>query len=258
MCGAIRQAGTKRGISPQDYVFTAVGGAGPLHAADIATLLGIKTICIPVNPGLAAATGLLAAPISTDLVSSYPNSSAPLEISQIISIFDDLERDGRKDMAHADPTATLKYLRSLEFCYHDMSTNLLVALPSQLLTPKVLEQAIVDFHKKHEDLCGFSCEGRRKVVLSTVRLRITTASRQLYSPKVTNRSGARQIKTNRSVFFFESAGFIDCPVYDRTGLGIGTSFSGPAIVQQYDSTVTVPPGFTVNVDTIGNLMITRT
>ncbi len=258
MCGAIRQAGTKRGIQPQDSVFTAVGGAGPLHAADIATLLGIKTICIPVSPGLAAASGLLAAPISTDLASAYPNSSAPPEIMQIISLFDKLEREGRKHMIHADPTANFKYLRSLEFGYRDMSTNLLVALPSRLLTPKVLGHAIVDFHKKHEDLCGFSCEGRRKVVLSTVRLKITTASRRPYSPKVSAKSGLRQIKNNRSVFFFKSDGFIDCPVYDRTGLGFGTSFSGPAIVQQYDSTVTVPPGFTVNVDTTGNLIMTRT
>ena len=174
------------------------------------------------------------------------------------------EEDGavvyhRKMPSRSDPASsfTNALARALEFCYHDMLTNLLVELPSQLLTPKVLEQAIVDFHKKHEDLCGFSYEGRRKVKLSTVRLKITTASRQLYGPKVTNKSGALQIKTKRSVFFFESAGFIDCPVYDRTELGIGTSFSGPAIVQQYDSTVTVPPGFTVNVDTTVNFMMTR-
>ena len=91
MCGAIRRISVQRGHDPKDYVLFAMGGAGPLHAADLAVLLGMRSIVVPPQPGLAAALGLLVADVKDDFVHALGQSEDALDVERAQAIFDTLE-----------------------------------------------------------------------------------------------------------------------------------------------------------------------
>ena len=257
MCGAIRRVCTQRGLDPRESVFMAVGGAGPLHAADLATLLGMTTVCIPAHPGFAAAAGLFAANMREDFAATYPDDAPSLDLVHIAQIFTDLESKAQVAFSSEEPAENVQIFRSLEFHYAEMSTNLTIDLPQETLSDEALQQALVQFHQKHERLCGFSFQGRKDVILSTLRVVVVATRPEFPFTTRADQTAPVQPVSNRSVFFFESQGFIDCPIYSRTMLGAGASLTGPAIIEQYDSTTLVPPNFHVGVDIFGNLILTR-
>ena len=112
------------------------------------------------------------------------------------------------------------------------------------------------FHGEHDRVYGFSAPAEP---VELVSLRLTTVGRIEKPPLRTLERSERSPapKERRSVFFAEAAGFVDCPIHDRYALGAGDSFSGPAVVEELDSTVVVHPGFGLEVDDIGSLVIRK-
>ena len=259
MCGAIRRVCTQRGLDPRDSVLMAVGGAGPLHAADLADLLGITTIIVPRDPGFAAAAGLFVADIREDLAQACPQKESTLDPVQLTHVMAELEQQALIVFAEeCIPATSRRLIRSVDFHYLDMSTQLTMDLPEGALTSDILQRAIEQFHGKHERLYGFAFRQRREVMLTTLRMTVIGIRPKPSLPaQISPGEDAILPKAERAVFFLAPNHFVDCPVYDRTVLGAGTSLNGPAIIEQYDSTTLIPPHFQAHVDMFGNLILKR-
>ena len=258
MCGAIRRVCTRRGLDPRQAVLMAGGGAGPLHAADLAALLGISTVVIPAQPGFAAPFGLFCADIREDGAAPAPPDAA-LDPRRLTQLFTQLEHQAQATLSQQHlPDAPRQFRRSVDFHYVDMSTQLTIDLPQGKLTGDILQRAVTQFHHKHEQLYGFSFQGRKEVSLSTLRITAIATRPKPALPTIAAQTGPVQPIDRRSVFFFEARGFLTCPVYARTHLGAGATLTGPAVVEQYDATTLVPPDCQAGVDRFGTLILKRT
>jgi N-methylhydantoinase A len=237
----------------------AVGGAGPLHAADLAALLGISTVVVPSQPGFAASFGLFCADIREDRAAPAPPDASVLDAQRLTHFFTELEHQAQAalDQQHL-PDAPRQFRRSVDFHYVDMSTHLTIDLPQGGLSSDILQRAVTQFHHKHEQLCGFSFQGRKEVNLSTLRITATVTQPKPALPTIAEQTGPVQPLDTRPVFFFESRGFLTCPVYARTHLGAGAVLTGPAVVEQYDTTTLIPPACQATVDQFGSLILSRT
>ena len=256
MCGAIRRVCTQRGLDPRATTLMAVGGAGPLHAADLAALLGVSTVVVPAQPGLAAPFGLFCADVREDCAAPAPPDASALDPQRLTHFFTELEHQAQAalDQQHL-PDAPRQFRRSVDFHYVDMSTHLTIDLPQGGLSSDILQRAVTQFHHKHEQLCGFSFQGRKEVNLSTLRITATVTQPKPALPTIAEQAGSVQPIDTRSVFFFESRGFLTCPVYARTHLGAGAVLTGPAVVEQYDTTTLIPPDCQATVDRFGTLIL---
>ncbi len=258
MCGAIRRVYTRRGLNPQEAVLMAGGGAGPLHAADLAALLGISTVVIPAQPGFATPFGLFCADIREDSAAPAPLGPAALDPQRLTQRFTQLEHQAQATLSQQDRSAAPgQFRRAADFHYVDMSTPLTIALPQDTLTSDILHQAVARFHHTHEQLCGFSFQGRKEVSLSSLRITAIVPRPKPALPTIAEQTGPIQPIDTRAVFFFESRGFLSCPVYARTRLGAGATLTGPAILEQYDATTLIPPDCQATVDRFGTLIVRR-
>jgi len=259
MCGAIRRVCTQRGLDPRATTLMAVGGAGPLHAADLAALLGISTVVVPAQPGLAAPCGLFCADIREDCAAPAPPDTAARDPRRLTHLFTELEHQAQAalDQQHL-PDAPRRFRRSVDFHYVDMSTHLTIDLPQGGLSSDILQRAVTQFHHKHEQLYSFSFQDRKEVSLSTLRITAIVTQPRPALPAIAEQTSSVQPIDTRSVFFFESRGFLTCPVYARTHLGAGAVLTGPAVVEQYDTTTLIPPDCQAAVDRFGTLILKRT
>jgi N-methylhydantoinase A len=138
-----------------------------------------------------------------------------------------------------------------------LSTEWTIEYPPGVLTDESLTQAVEQFHQLHHRICGHAYRGQREVELTKVRVTaIGMREKPLVAPlaPATERVRARG---TRNIFFLTQHGFLGCPIYTRESLGAGATLTGPAVVEQYDSTVLVTPGWSGQVDSYGNLILQR-
>ena len=256
MAGAVRMVSLSRGHDPRDFALFAFGGAGPLHAVALARELGIPKVLIPARPGLTNALGCVVADLRHDFVATINQPLEALVEGQVGKAFDaqvhlgrerierekakveaivtvhraDMQFQGQSHIlpvALADPRITLPDLRKLfEAAYWQRFG---VELPE-------IKPVLVNLHT--------AVIGKRKGVLLKS---ISTAQ-----PRATLREAQR----NRRPVWFESSGWVDTPLYAREHLPLGCEFDGPAIIEQLDCTTVIEPGTRVQMDGVGNLIVT--
>jgi len=258
MCGAVRQISVRRGHDPRAHTLLAMGGAGPLHATELAELLGISTIVIPPSPGLAAAWGLLVADYKVDFAQTLLQREPALDLEQITRTILILEQQAWDALVKEGvPAAQRRLLPAVDFRYRDLSTEWTIALRAEVVTRETISQAIEDFHQLHQRMSGHSHRGQREVELTRLRVSaigVQPKPRLALVPDATEPlTPARQ----RQVFFLNRRAFLDCPIYAREALGAKATITGPAIIEQYDSTTVVSPDWQLLVDSIGNLVLKR-
>lgn len=261
MCGAIRRISVQRGHDPKDYALLAMGGAGPLHAAELANLLGMKTIVIPPQPGLAAAFGLLVADVKDDFVQACGQLEGALDINRAQTIFAALERSAERFFADEEiPLKARAVRRQIDMRYAGLSNEMSVEFASGPVTELAIKDAIETYHRQFEQLTGHSHAGQEAVEL--VNLRVAAIGQRTKPGVLAHESTTAAIgasacapRTFRPVAYLDHEGFIDSAVYDRASLVSGAAVNGPAVIEQYESTVIVPPDFRTNVDAFGNLVL---
>ena len=257
MCGAIRRVSVQRGHDPKDYALLAMGGAGPLHAGELASLLGIETVVIPPQPGLAAAFGLLVADVKDDFVHAFGQLENALDFERAQTIFIALERSAEQFFADEEiPQAQRAVQRQIDMRYAGLSNEMSVELTIGSVFELAVRDAIQTYHHEFHQLTGHSHEGQEAVEL--VNLRVTAVGQRtkpkVPAPKsVANTEAAPQ--ASRPVAYLDNDGFIDSAIHDRGSLSPGVSVSGPTVIEQYESTVIVPPKFEAEVDAFGNLVL---
>ncbi len=259
MAGAVREVSVKRGRDPREYALFPFGGAGPLHAAHLAQLLGISRIVTPANPGLGSCIGLLAADIRETGVQTYAIREDLVDFARLNGHVADLEaktRDAVTDQGIAAATVVLE--RSADLRYVGMASELTVAVPDGALDVAGFGKVLDAFHAAHEGVYGYHYRGEQLVELVNLRVAATgpLASLVLAEQPLEQGDGAAAIVGERDVYFNPQSGRVRTRIYDRARLRAGHVIAGPAIVDQYDSTTLVPPGATALTDSLGNLVVT--
>lgn len=256
MAGAVRVISVERGEDPRRFTLMPFGGAGPLHACDVARHMGMSEILIGAHPGVLSAIGLLQADAQGDF-------SRTLLLPAVRDALDDLNRGLESIRCDANSwlraetsgsdEAVLFY--SSEVRYAGQNFELAIALPGDTMDENVLGRVVDQFHAAHEAAYGYRLPGRE---LEIVNLRLAVCVQRPAPPAAaevpTTGSTSDAMITDRDVWF-SGTGYIKAPVYRRERLPAGTELDGPAVIEQMDATTIVPPRAKLVVDPLGNLRI---
>ncbi|MFN8469668.1 MAG: hydantoinase/oxoprolinase family protein [Caldilineaceae bacterium] len=251
---ALRAVSVEQGYDPRQFTLLPFGGAGPLHACDLANALEIRRILCPAMPGVLSAYGMLVADMSAEYATSVLSLAADLvaEPSALSAAVAQLEARTRKTLA-LEASAVAQTVAALDMRYRGQSYELTVplALP---LTPANLEAAVDAFHRAHAQRYGYAMPAET-VEAVTLRIRSSSPGSQIGLPRrpLSGRDAAAARLGDRAVWF-DTSGPVTAACYQRERLEPGNHVAGPALVLQYDSTVLLAPGWTASVDQSGNLL----
>jgi N-methylhydantoinase A len=255
MAGAIRMVSLSRGHDPRDFALFAFGGAGPLHAAALARELGIPRVLIPARPGLTNALGCLAADLRHDFVATVNQPLEALEEGRIAAVFAQQVASGEELLAREKVAVErVVCLHRADMQFQGQSHILPVPIDSPAITLDALRALFAAaYHRRF----GVELPEIRPVLVNlhtaVIGRRKPVALRSI-APSAPKASLDEARRTVRPVWF-EVGGWHDTPVYVREHLPADARFTGPAIVEQLDCTTVIAPGDRVEVDPIGNLIV---
>lgn len=252
---ALKVSSAERGYHPRDFTLIGFGGGGPVHSAAVAKEVGFPEVLIPEVPGVFSAFGLLISDIRHDFVRSYMGQTDEISLNKLGSVYDELEQLGvnalEKDGIEQERWV---FERTADLRYVGQAYEVNVPVPGGDFDEACLAEVVSRFHQEHKRQFGHSAENDP---VEFVSLRLV-AMGPVDPPELRAReksSGDVEPATRRDVYFEESGGFVDCPVYERSALRPGASVNGPLIVEQLDTTTVVHPGMSLDVDQWGNMII---
>jgi N-methylhydantoinase A len=250
---AIRLVSVEKGHDPRDFALFAFGGAGPLHAVEIARELGIPTVLVPRFPGITSGLGCVLAPVRHDFVQSIGQPLADAATAYIDGRFADQAAAGRRLLDEDGvPLAEIVVRHEVDLLFRGQSHVFRVPVTAPGFDPRAV---LADFMERYK--ARFDIE-LPEMTAMLVNLRTTVIGRRapvdlaIFAPAIAG-SGAPQPSSVRQVRF--NNGWLDTRIFDRASLRRGATLAGPAIVEQPDTTVVIDPGATAIVDGLGNLVI---
>ncbi|MEE8434362.1 MAG: hydantoinase/oxoprolinase family protein [bacterium] len=257
MADAIGEISTKRGYDCRDFALIAGGGAGALHAAAIAELLGVGKVIIPRFAGLYSALGMFAMDIGRDYARSSITRVEKADPAQISAIYRELEAEGLADMETTQVAAADVILtRTADMRYVGQFHEVEVAIPAGDLTLAQLEEAVARFHGRHHEVYSFSMTFR---AVEFLNFRVLAKARKspLHLEEITagEKDPQHALKRRRECIFAGQS--TDTPVFDAERIEAGNTIPGPAIVEEKTTTVVVPPGFSCAVDSVKTYVLSR-
>jgi N-methylhydantoinase A len=234
----------QRGIDVRDFSLLSFGGAGGLHAVDLAAELGMIEAVIPPLPGIFSAVGLLVTETRQDYVTALGNvESFTADLAELEAHFARMESKGAADMAAQGlGQDDIELRRAADLKIAGQTYELSLPLPDQgTLTPAGLAALIEAFSALYRERYAFFFEGEP---IELVNLRVTAFGRNatvnLPEDKSPGGGSAGAIKDRRPVFF-EGAGWVECAIYDRDRLAGGMTIAGPGIIEEETSATLVAP-----------------
>lgn len=259
MVRILRVVSVSRGLDPREFALVAFGGAGPLHAADLAAELQIPQVVIPEAPGVFSALGLLWADLRADFSATARRNLEPANTGFFESLLARLETQGDEWLARERVAAGKRLLaRSADMRYPLQNYEINVPLPAKRVTAAWLKRAREAFHAAHQRLYSH-CD--RDSPVQIVNLRVSAVGRtDRVRPREIAAGSAnprRAQKGERRVHFQETGRYVASSIYERDLLLAGNRIAGPAVVEQADSTIIIPPSYEARVDPYGRLMMTR-
>lgn len=256
MIRGIRRVSVEQGYDPREFALVAFGGAGPLHAVELAQALNMVRILIPPHPGIASAFGMLSADVRHDYVQTYITDSEKADVDALQDIYLSLEQEGYTQLRKEgfnDSSILLE--RHADMRYSRQAYELHVPMEAGDLSFESLDKAVEAFHREHEKTYGHA---RMEEPVEFVNLRVVAWGK--LPDASLEQAGESYVSTtepaaNRKVVFNDGIP-VDTPVYQREALAKGGLINGPAVLEQLDSTILVFPGFEAVADQYGNLLIT--
>lgn len=250
----LRIVSVERGYDPRSFTLVAFGGAGPMHVCALAEELEVGKIIVPPNPGMFSALGLLTADLFHDHIHPIIKRITTVDPNEIESIYREMEREGMETLKAEGVTPDrISVLRQADLRYLGQAFELTIEAPKRV-TGESLATTMIMFHRRHSEVYGYAAENE-PIELVNLRLRAIGA---ISKPSLTGQLtfGEPEKKGSRRVYFETNGVWTDTPVYER-GDGWISGFDGPAIVEQYDSTTVVYPGWRAEMDGIGNILLGR-
>jgi N-methylhydantoinase A len=259
MMRAIRAVTTERGRDPRDYVLIAFGGAGPIHAADLAAELGVKQVYIPLFPGLFSALGLLMADVRYDYVQSIPGRLDAIDMAELQQRFEGLAARAREEFLreNIDP-AIVKMERHLDLRYQRQMSEITIRMPDSV-APSALLRALTDsFHSEHERTYGYRRENE-PVAMVNLRMKALAPANsisfaELAEAFVKSAGKDEPVTAARVAYYGPEVGERLTKVVARESLLRGP-LDGPLIIEEFDTTIVVPPQWIASLDKYGNITL---
>ncbi|MFI0445112.1 hydantoinase/oxoprolinase family protein [Actinomadura sp. 6N118] len=254
---AIRQITVKRGLDVRDYPLVAFGGSGPLLACRLLDILGLPAAVIPENPGNLSAFGLLTVDVKNDYVRTRVERDTALDLAAVSGVYADLERQAATALEREGfPRDRHRFVRSADLRYYGQAFEVRVAAPDGPFDDAFRDEVVRRFHDAHEGLYGYCYRddpGRHPV--EWVNLRVSGIG-PITRPVLRERPpGGEAERTGVRPVFYDA--WTDAPIYQRAQLAPGTVVEGPAVIEEFGSTLPLHPGFQARVDGHGNLVVTR-
>jgi N-methylhydantoinase A len=255
MEGAIRVVSIGRGKDPRSLACVTFGGAGPIHGARLARSLGVARVIVPFAAGVASAMGLLTADARFDLARTFVTALAAAPWDRINALFAAMEAEGAAQILATGLGGQWCTRRLAEVRYAGQGHELSVEIPIGRLGP----ESFASIERAHADLYGarygYAEASGTPLEATTWRLEMSCGVPAVALKEVPSSGQGSSRKGARAVYFPERGGFVDCSVYDRYRLGVGAVVTGPAVVEERETTVVLLPGDRAAVDGHGNLII---
>jgi len=243
---AVRVVSIERGYDPREFVLVAFGGAGGLHACELAAALRVPRVIVPANPGALSALGILV----SDVVKDYSRTVLwrtldELPTKRLNEEFNNLRRHADGDFRSEGWPGAIRRQLSVDVRYRGQGYEINVPYTGGL---------IASFRREHERRYGY-CYPAREIEFVTLRLRAFMKSRQLNFSEARATPDKRSSSDQEPISVFFAGKKIAAATYDRASLKPTRKYSGPAVVTEYSATTVVPPGTHFWLDYAGNLFI---
>jgi N-methylhydantoinase A len=253
---ALRQVTVKRGLDVRDFVMVTFGGSGSLLACRLADVLRLRGVLVPPNPGNVSAFGLLTVDVRNDYVRTSVARHPRLSLNGVAAVLGELQAEasvalGREGFAEPDR----QFVRTADLRYYGQAFEVRVDVPDGEITQQLVDDVADAFHAEHRALYGYDFRDDSAQEVEWVNLRVTGVGpiRKPDMRTVPVGSGAVPRGT-RQVYFDD---WVDAEIHDRARLGAGDVVAGPAVIEEFGSTVPIHPGFAATVDSYGNLALSR-
>ncbi|WP_119273585.1 hydantoinase/oxoprolinase family protein [Taklimakanibacter deserti] len=257
MAAATRMHLAEKGKDPREYTLIAFGGAGPVHAFNLARLLKVKKIVVPLGAGVASALGFLVAPPATDMVRSHVARLDRVDWAVVNAHFAEMKAEGLRLLteAGAEPE-TISFRPTAEMRHTGQGFEISLDLPSLVLSDADLDVIRANFFESYRMQFGRALENnpieavnwRLSCTAPSIDIDISEGHKQTKASLTAARRETRKV-------LFEGEGWKDCAVYDRYLLPPGTAFAGPALVEERESTCVIGPDAQARIDASFNLVI---
>jgi N-methylhydantoinase A len=266
MANAIHVATVQRGLDPREFDLMAFGGAGPMHAVEVARELGIPKVLVPAAPGVTSARGLLGAHVAHDRASTHIRPLAGLDLAELNRALDAMAKSVEQALARDGIPAKQRTIeRLVDFRYVGQMKALTMRLPAAHLKAGDLPRLRTEFFARYQAAYRYVTEDIA-IEVSTVRVRGSGRLGHAGAASVPARpAGARggvhkaeprpSANMGQTISVRFPQGWVKCAIHSRTTMKIGSRVKGPAIVRQEDTTTVLPPGSSGVIDAAGNLRI---
>ncbi|MXX67819.1 MAG: hydantoinase/oxoprolinase family protein, partial [Gemmatimonadales bacterium] len=271
MINALRLVTVRRGNDPRELTMVAFGGAGPLHANRLCMEMQIPTLVVPPSPGTASALGLLVTDLRHEFSRTRVMAADDADVvgggftARIRKLFEAMEEEGRRTLRREGVAAAdMEFRRGVEMRYAGQSSEVAVTLPGEAagdgagggMDAATLADAVRRFHAEHERAYG---HGYPEEPVELVNFTVTAIGR-IARPRLPRiGSNGKDVteaqRGTRRVFFSDDAGFVETAIYDRALLRADHVVTGPAVIEEVDSTTLLHAGYRAEVDGFGNLLV---
>ncbi|MDE0943948.1 MAG: hydantoinase/oxoprolinase family protein [Alphaproteobacteria bacterium] len=253
MASAARVHIAEKGRDPRNYTLVPTGGAGPVHAYYLARKLGIKRIVCPRNAGVASALGLLLAPARVDRTAAFAANVDEMNWDDLEATYQELEAAASQVIVDTGmDSATARIQRLADLRNVGQGFELVVNLPTGPYT-KSSRSGLLEAYAGAYQTHFTRPPPNVPVAIAAIRVRLTAPVDT--SEDVFAQIEASHLKGHRAVYYPETDGPVDAAIYDRAAMKIGDVFTGPAVVEEAESTMVIGPGGTFHISPNGNLII---
>ena len=258
MATAIRSRTIEKGHDPREFSLVAFGGAGPLHAAEVARSLGIPEVVVPVYPGLTSALGLLSSDLKYDLIRNEFMLDSEAELEKLAGDFADLDAQAHAQLERDGvPLDEVDLIHAADCRYVGQGYELRVRIAGGPVDDAAVAGLWRDFHRLHEDEYGRSFPANP---IELVNIRVVAVGPM---PKVPAFKGSREGSVEDALIdtqdvFFRGESDVETHetrFYERERLPVGATVDGSSVLVQTDSTVIVPPGASAHVLETGDVLL---
>jgi N-methylhydantoinase A len=258
MASATHLISVQRGHDPRDFTLVAGGGAGPLHAVEVARELSIPRVIVPRWPGLTSALGILHVDLRHDFLRSVLKRANDVEPGELVGVFDGLINQalGLLDAEHVPLDQRVVEL-SMDARYYGQTPYLNLAVERPPSTPEEIEELLQRYEANYLREFGYLLP-REFASIEFVNARVIAIGLTEEARLPRSQQGGRSADAligSRRVFFEEPNEFVDTQIYNHERFRAGVELEGPVIIEQSDSTVALPPGATAIIDDYLNIVI---
>jgi N-methylhydantoinase A len=254
MLGSMRVSSVERGYDPRDFVTVAYGGAGPLVATNLARELGSPSVVIPRHPGIFSAIGMLYSDVRLDLSRTFMGRLDAIGMQELSSAFDNLESKAMSTL-NGSYAGQVAFSRAADIRYVGQNYEVTTPVPAGEVTESTRNNIVENFNREHWRFYGHF-KADEPTEMQTIRIAAIGGMERPIRRKIgTSHTIDTKLRGEREVYYEETGTYQTTQIFDRGTLGSGVKISGPAVIEEMDSTIIVRPGQAASVNEFGDVVI---